>query len=1276
MQLPFVTITGQTTDQNGVPVSGVLVKADDYWSDSSALGQYQFRQVMTSVESDSDGHYRFVALAGLDAQTITPPTGSGFAQTVISEMNLQSSLEQSIILPFNDVIAPVITSAPRATDITDTGAVIQWQTDEPASSVVTVNGVAHRVPGFRMSHSVAVSGLSASQLYSATVASSDKDGNGPVSGSTSFTTQATPDIQVPVILEGPVVSFVAHDRAVVEWRTNEPATTALGYSVADGVQQAIKIDGLRNQHRVEVTGLQPETVYAAQVSSVDAAGNGPVSGQVGFQTLQAPDTSAPVYVSGPVITNISADSVTVEWQTDEPSVSAISLNDGTEYRVVRDETLDTEHAVTVTGLAAATQYTYTVSATDAVGNGPALSGEDSFRTQELADTQPPLVTEALKIVGITHQSAVVHWRTDEPADSTVEFGITSGQLGELASESKLKNKHVVQLTNLDRDTLYYLRAVSVDQHGNRVVTDEVSFTTRSLPDSAKPHFKKQPEVVGATDETITVAWETDEPADAAVVVKSGNGDVKSKANGKKSNRHTVTVTGLAAGESYSYVVEAKDSSGNVSRHESAAIVAEDFWQSGAVQLARALGVETASAATAVAKTTEAPDTVAPAFQLAPEFVWADSSRVVVEWISDEPASAELRYGVAGALDRVAAEVDAELEHQLVLAGLQPGLSYEYVLILTDVAGNETRHTGSFSAAASADTLAPLISSVVDYRPDTGVLDLEFATDELATATVRYGVKGGDLKYSISVVGYNHLHSVRIAGLDAAVDYAWEIEATDPAGNEAVYASAGPDTGEEGVDADGDGMPDAFELAHGLDPADSSDALLDADGDGVSNLDEYLAGTDPLSAPADDEEPATEINQIPVASLSVMQNGLQVALPTLKDGFVSVLVEVRDPDFGQSHQLDWSLTDNRLVPVQGSNAEAFVFDPAGLVAGVYFVRVTVTDDGASARSASYELPLRLIEGDSAGEDANGNGMPDALDLSPEGGRVYVPGLGELQASEGLRLRPAAVAVAANRLTPVVRWHELVRFGGEDAQPGRYVLDGYWRYEDVIDVSVHDLVQAGDSAQIMIPLREQVSTSGRLRIYHSDRGWQSFRQTMNNRIFSAVSTGVECAQLPQAEWQSGLTEGADCLRLLIQDGGPNDVDGQANGEVRITGGVGTDFQTFAIQNDRQAPWFTRPPVAAFPQRGLPSVQLQWATNEPVSVDLSVSTKGYEAERQLSLPAAASHEIPLTGLVPGRRYEYRLELTDKAGNQASYNGGFTVPSVPYRDRYRQSGRSTLRF
>lgn len=55
-----------------------------------------------------------------------------------------------------------------------------------------------------------------------------------------------------------------------------------------------------------------------------------------------------------------------------------------------------------------------------------------------------------------------------------------------------------------------------------------------------------------------------------------------------------------------------------------------------------------------------------------------------------------------------------------------------------------------------------------------------------------------------------------------------------------------------ADTDGDGMPDGWEVEHGLNPDDAADASLDYNHNGLTNLEEYKRDYDPWDMDTDDD----------------------------------------------------------------------------------------------------------------------------------------------------------------------------------------------------------------------------------------------------------------------------------------------------------------------------------------------------------------------------------------------------------------------------------------
>ena len=444
--LPHIGLSGRTLDSNGVPVSGVEVYVGigraGPENNYSSLGRF-------TVRSDEQGKFSALTPPGTYPVGVLPPEASGFGRTDFPSVDYLQTVTQDIVLVHRDETVPRLLAGPIVSDLSANSATVSWLTDEPATSSVIVDGIEFQEPGFRTEHSVSLTDLQPVTRYDAVVASFDASGNGPVMATSDiFETTATPDTDAPIIVAGPDVSGIDIDSAIVRWTTNEPAFSTVQYTDSS-ITESLSLTGARLNHEIVLSGLTSSTSYSVQIEILDAASNGPtISDPVVFETSSLPDLTAPVIVSGPLVTDVTDTEATIVWRTDEPASSGISLNDGERYTVYDDESLSTDHSVRLTGLTPDVAYLFTVSVKDTHSNGPALSEEGGFITLSLPDEVPPALVDPLKIVGVTHQSAVVHWRTDEPSASLLEFGTDEDELSGTAFDAKLKNKHVLQLTGL------------------------------------------------------------------------------------------------------------------------------------------------------------------------------------------------------------------------------------------------------------------------------------------------------------------------------------------------------------------------------------------------------------------------------------------------------------------------------------------------------------------------------------------------------------------------------------------------------------------------------------------------------------------------------------------------------------------------------------------------------------------------------------------------------------------------------------------------------------
>ena len=379
-----------------------------------------------------------------------------------------------------DTTPPVISNV-QTTNITPTSAVIIWDTDESSDSIVrygntTSLGSIASNDIMTTNHSVSLGGLVGNTTYYYQVESTDAANNTAIDNNGglyySFIAETQPDTDPPIISNVQATGITATS-AIITWDTDENADSIVRYGNTTALGSISYDPTLTTSHSIPLTGLITDTTYYYEVESTDAANNTTVDNNGGlyysFIPVGQPDTTPPI-ISAVEVTDLSDESVTVIWTTDEPSDSIVSYGTNTTVlgSLAFDNSLVISHSIQLTGLTTGITYYFQVESTDASSNTAIDNNGGLYYTFIPPDTTPPVISN-VQSGNITATTAIITWITNEEADSIVNYG-NETTLYNSASSSSFTFDHEITLTALSPGTTYYFEVQSTD-HANNTAID-------------------------------------------------------------------------------------------------------------------------------------------------------------------------------------------------------------------------------------------------------------------------------------------------------------------------------------------------------------------------------------------------------------------------------------------------------------------------------------------------------------------------------------------------------------------------------------------------------------------------------------------------------------------------------------------------------------------------------------------------------------------------------------------------------------------------------------
>ena len=608
--------------------------------------------------------------------------------------------------------------------------------------------------------------------------------------------------QLPVQMIFPPFEVVAPNSVMVSAEFNQSVRMRVDYARTDNFRanvanstantriykDTVSTGKLLRSHLVNLNKLKANTDYRYRIVayaangdsfSTDPRGNNQWSYDWQFATSAASDTLAPIIIEGPEV--VARDKIAVlKWVTDVETTGKVSFGTRSGTYGTADEfavsdlapdgspNFSFEHIVTLAGLDSGTNYQFRIESVAANGKTvvftPTIAaakrskaqqppgGAGSFMTDSEADTQRPVILAGPTVTARTHNSAMLEWTTDEPANSQARFGTSS--LNESVRSGANSAKHKLVLSNLMAGTTYRYNVASTDAVGNGPAESAESvFTTDAEVDLVAPVIVAVPLVAYKNDRSATIRWETDEVATGRIEFGSPASVKTLRKLIATGTAHEVALTNLQPNTRYYYRAASTDLSNNGPTK-----TAVDSFTTDAVA-----------------------DLISPV--LSGVLAVAAESSAIVRWESDELADSFVEFGTDSLLlgNRVGDAKDVTA-HEVVLTNLRPASKYYFKTGSVDRANNPPTESAvaSFITLSTADSSPPAAPSRLGANPGSQQIVLSWAPNsdiDLAGYNVYRRLVGGD--FSPVATRVEDTTYVDL-GLSNGTDYEYRITAIDRA----------------------------------------------------------------------------------------------------------------------------------------------------------------------------------------------------------------------------------------------------------------------------------------------------------------------------------------------------------------------------------------------------------------------------------------------------------------------------------------------------------------